>query len=710
MPGLSLSSIRVRWAAPPLTAGPGGPHLAWALGLVFGTALLLTLVLTVDLLPRTYELHVGDVAQADIKAPRKAAYVSQIRTREAADQAAAQVPPVVELDRNRISQLMNGLSQEIQAISSSRAVPNRTPDQRREAIHNLLSPPLSDTAVADISDTDDAHWAALGLESQRLLQTVLQDRIADDNLQQEQELMPLRVSPAFADPDRSVIAELAARFVAPNTVVNEDATNRARQDARDAVAPVVQTYERGQTIVRDGQVVGPADLEALQALGLGTSELDWRSFAATGLLVGVLMALLSGFVWCFDRLLLQRDRRMLLIAGLLILAMVAAKMIVPSRPLWVYVFPLPAVSILIAILFEARLAMVLGVIISILLAWMVGGSLEVAVIGIVGTFVGSLDAWRRERLSAYFLAGVYVAVAMIVVYTAFFLQSRSDDWSTLSLVSFELAVNGVLSALLAVGSFALLGRVFGILTTMQLLELANPTQPLLRRLLLEAPGTYHHSIMVGNLAERAAEEIGADSLLVRVAAYYHDIGKLDRPWAFIENQSDPSTNIHESLDPLTSAQMIAAHVPDGVRLAVKYDLPARIREMIPEHHGTRTISFFYQQAAEQTTEALDPAPFTYPGPRPQSREAALLMLADSTEAAARAARDHTRPAIQELVERIVYQRLDEGQFDECNLTLRDLTRIKQSFVTLLTGIYHPRIPYPPARSAPVLPAPTDAPV
>jgi putative nucleotidyltransferase with HDIG domain len=333
---------------------------------------------------------------------------------------------------------------------------------------------------------------------------------------------------------------------------------------------------------------------------------------------------------------------------------------------------------------------------SVLLAWIAGGSLEVGVIGLVGTMVGGLAVWRKERMISYFIAGGETAFAMIATYLAFFLASRSDDLGVLSIVGFELLVNGVLSSLLVVWSFALLGRLFGILTTMQLLELANPTQPLLRRLLMEAPGTYHHSIMVGNLAERAAEVIGADSLLVRVAAYYHDIGKLERPWAFIENQADSVANVHDTLDPVASAQMIAAHVVDGVKLAEKFRLPTKVREMIPQHHGTRTISFFYQQASERSTESVDADLFTYPGPRPQSREAALLMLADSTEAAARAARDHSREAIEHLVERIVRQRLEEGQFDDCNLTLRDLTRIKQSFVTLLTGIYHPRIPYPPS--------------
>jgi cyclic-di-AMP phosphodiesterase PgpH len=674
-----------------------------ALGLLVATAVLLTLILTVELLPRVYEVHVGDVAAFPIKAPRKASYVSQIRTREAADQAAAQVQPVVAMDRARITQLMGGLADLIQRLGGARALPNATPEQRAAAIRQLVSPPLSDATVARIAELDDARWAPLAVEAQRLQQDVLQERIADDTIEQQRQMLPLRVSTVFGEPDRSVIAELVGRFVGPNTLVDEDATARAKQDARDSVTPVVQTYERGQTIVRDGQIVGPLELEALEALGLRNPELDWRSFASAGLFVGALMAVLAAFVWHFDRSLLSRDRRMLLIAGLLVLTTLAAKLIVPSRPLWVYVFPLSAVSMLVAILFEARLAMLLGAILGVLLAWIAGGSLEVGVIAFVGTSVGALAAWRCERMVSYFLAGVYVAVAQIVVYGAFFLAGRSDDWPMLGLVSFELAVSGVLASLLAIGSFALLGRVFGILTTMQLLELANPTQPLLRRLLMEAPGTYHHSIMVGNLAERAAEVIGADSLLVRVAAYYHDIGKLERPWAFIENQTDPATNVHDSLDPLASARLIAAHVPDGVRLAAKHRLPARLRDMIPQHHGTRTISFFYQQAAEQTTEAIDPALFTYPGPRPQTREAALLMLADSTEAAARAAHDHSRAAIEELVERIVRQRLEEGQFDDCNLTLRDLVRIKHSFVTLLTGIYHPRIPYPPA-PAEALPA------
>jgi len=676
------------------------PRVALAAAVGAATAVLLTIVLSVDLLPRVFEVKEGDVAAVAVKAPSRRSYVSQIRTREAREAAAAQAPPVVELDRDLIVQQTRALADLIQAVNGVRGDPTRrTPDDRAQAIARLSSPPLTDTTARQLALLDDFHWSIIGNEAQRVLQDILKDRIPDDRVDEVRGGVQLRVSPFFNDADRTVVVELVQRFVRGNQVLNQDATLRARQDAREAVAPVLQTYERGQTVIRDGQLVGPLDVEALEALGLRNPELDWRSVAATALLSVSLIGVLAGFIWQFDRLLLYRDRRMMLLVGLILVSTIAARMVIPGRPLWAFIFPLPAVSMLLAILIDAQLALSVGVMLSILVAWIAGGSLEVGVIGLVGTMVGGLAVWRRERMFAYFVAGCEVALAMIATYAAFFLASRSDDLGLLSIVSFELLVNGILSSLLAVGSFALLGRLFGILTTMHLLEMANPTQPLLRRLLMEAPGTYHHSIMVGNLAERAAEVIGADSLLVRVAAYYHDIGKLERPWAFIENQTDSITNVHDSLDPVASAQLIAAHVTDGVKLAEKAGLPLRIREMIPQHHGTRTISFFYQQASERTSETVDAALFTYPGPRPQTREAAILMLSDSTEAAARASRDHSRKGIEDLVELIVRQRLEEGQFDDCNLTLRDLTRVKQSFVTLLTGIYHPRIPYPPSGGA-----------
>jgi putative nucleotidyltransferase with HDIG domain len=553
---------------------------------------------------------------------------------------------------------------------------------------------LSPTAIRAVADADAAGWAELRATSETLLADVLRDRIADGGVEEVLSSLPLRVPPSLPPPLRPAVVELTGRFVTANLVATEASTQRARQAARESVAPVVQVYERGQSVVRDGQVIGAAEIEALDAMGLRNPDPDWRPVGA-GLFFGaILMAGLLAYLWYFDRPLLGRYRRVALIVATLAIYALAAKMVIPGRPLWVYVFPLPAATMLLTVLLDVRVALVSGALLSLIVAWVSGASYEVGVLGLAGGSVGALAVWRKERVLSYFLAGLYVALAQVLIYIAFFLASRGSDIQLLSLVSFELLVNGVLSALLAIGSIAVVGRLFGIATTLQLLELANPTQPLLRRLLMEAPGTYHHSIMVGNLAERAAEVIGADSLLVRVAAYYHDVGKLERPWVFIENQTEFGANIHDSLEPVDSAQLIAAHVPDGVSLAERFGLPQRLKEMIPQHHGTRTVSFFYQQAAERTVEELDPKLFTYQGPTPQSREAAILMLADSTEAASRTLKDHSRESIGGLVDQLIKQRLDEGQFDHANLSLQDLAAIKESFVTLLTGIYHARIPYP----------------
>jgi putative nucleotidyltransferase with HDIG domain len=359
---------------------------------------------------------------------------------------------------------------------------------------------------------------------------------------------------------------------------------------------------------------------------------------------------------------------------------------------------------LLATLLDGRLAMIVTTVLAILVAYIAGGSLEIMAMFTLGGLVASAGASRIQHLHSYFFVGLAVAVVQAIVLALFRIPTVVDDWQTVSVMLVECLINGVLSAVLTLGTVSLLGRLFDITTTMQLLELANPSQPLLRRLLVEAPGTYHHSIMVGNLAERAAEEVGADALLVRVGAYYHDIGKLQRPYFFVENAAR-GVSPHDSLGPEASARIIASHVPDGLALGAKHGLPRTVMEMIPQHHGTRMVSFFYQQASERSPVPPDPSKFTYQGPRPQSKEAAILMLADGIEAATRAMREHSPEGISELVGRLIMQRLGEGQLDECELTLRDLQKIKTVFTTLLVGVYHPRIEYPESATTPTGPHP-----
>jgi putative nucleotidyltransferase with HDIG domain len=254
------------------------------------------------------------------------------------------------------------------------------------------------------------------------------------------------------------------------------------------------------------------------------------------------------------------------------------------------------------------------------------------------------------------------------------------------------AVNGVSSGVLAAGAFVTAGMVFGLTTRVQLMELAQLNAPLLRRLQDEAPGTFHHSVIVGNLAERAADLVGADALLTRVGCYYHDIGKVLQPGMYIENQMGGGSP-HDDMSPRESAEAIQQHVSGGLDLARRARLPARVQAFIPEHHGTRLVAYFYRKAAERDPE-LDPATFEYPGPRPQSRETAIVMLADSTEAVVRSSEDRSPERIDHLVDEVIAERVSEGQLDDSDLTLRDLRTIAASFKATMRAVYHPRVAYP----------------
>jgi len=312
----------------------------------------------------------------------------------------------------------------------------------------------------------------------------------------------------------------------------------------------------------------------------------------------------------------------------------------------------------------------------------------------VGGTVAALAVWRLDHLGMFVRAALHLALANTATLLAFRLRTSVYEQTALvQLLAIGLA-NAVLSASLAFVAFAAIGRVFGITTSLQLLELARPTHPLFRQLLIKAPGTYHHSIVVSNMAECAAEAIGADPLLARVGSYYHDIGKIVRPYFFAENQTD-GQNPHDSLDAKTSADIIIAHTADGLALARKYRLPDRVRDFISEHHGTHLVSYFYRRASEEGDgQEVREEDYRYPGPRPQSRETGIVMLADSIEAAVRANRPATQAETERVIRQMTNDRLVAGELDECDLTLRDLDHIREAFFSVLQGVFHPRIQYP----------------
>jgi cyclic-di-AMP phosphodiesterase PgpH len=394
------------------------------------------------------------------------------------------------------------------------------------------------------------------------------------------------------------------------------------------------------------------------------------------------------------------DSRALLLLGLTIaITALAAKLTVAGRDVntyYGYLFPAAAASMLIAVLLNIEIAFVATAAVAVMMGLITSTPFESASLTLIGGAVGLLAVSRLERLTAVFRAGLFVSIANVLVNLGYYLFGAELDPQRMGLLVFVAVVNGLLSAGLALSAIYILGHAFGINTTISLLELAHPSHPLFRKLLTEAPGTYHHSVVLGNLSERAAEVIGADALLCRIGAYYHDIGKTARPYAFIENQVG-GENIHDTLDPLTSARIIISHVTDGLELARRYGVPSRVQEMISQHHGTTTAGFFYRQASQNAEVPPDESLFRYPGPKPQSRETGIMMLADATEAAVRANKDHSPAAVDAVVRRIIQERVNSGQLSECDLTLRDLDQIRTTFGAVLQGIFHPRIEYPPAQ-------------
>jgi putative nucleotidyltransferase with HDIG domain len=660
-------------------------------GLVVACGLLATL--TLQFLPSRYALNEGDVSPYDIKSPTKVTYVSQIRTQAARTRAAAAVPdvyrPVPNADALAQDRATTGLGEVTQIRGDGEPSANQVTQLTQ--LHDVS---LTPEVAGDILAMDDLQWSNTITATLRILDRTMRTQIPPDQLSTVKTDLAYQLDPSLTDRQATVTLALVRSFLGPTEVVDEQATAAARAQAADAIQPVQVTIEAGETIVRNGDIVTAGDVEMLDAAGLRNPTIQWSQIAAMGLVSAALSLLLCAYLYRFYPQTARSPRRLLLLGTLLIAAPLAAKLTIPGRVLYAYLFPIAAVPMLIAILLDAQLGLVVTMIQAVSIGLVVNNGMEPVVAGLVAGGLGALCVYRIERINVFTLAAVVVAAGNLVVIAAFSLAASSLDLNQLVLYAGLALVSGALSAALTLGTVSFLGHLFDIATTMNLLELAHPSQPLFRRLLTEAPGTYHHSVVVANLAERAAAAVGADTLLSRIGGYYHDIGKLTRPYAFVENQVGVE-NVHDRLDPYTSARIILDHVPDGLHLAAKYGLPARVQDLIAQHHGTTAVQFFYRLASKEAGQPVDLAAFQYAGPRPQSREAGIMMLADSVEAAVRANRDHAPENIAAIVDMIVRERIDGGQLDECALTLSDLQKIRTAFLSVLQGIFHPRVEYPP---------------
>ncbi len=681
--------------------------------LVFWAVLTVALVVALfPYFPRELGIHGGDIASRDVRSPRDKTFVSNVLTDQARDAAAKAVPNVLVFDPSVRAKQAGFLSAELTSVDSVRRNTALNESDKRARLLGIKDLGLSRGSIDTVLSLSDDRWQAVQQEAGSVLGDSLSRSIAPDAVQAERGGLLQRIAPDLSADEANLVADLVRPLIARTLIPDDDATSQARLAAQRNVQPVQQTVTKGQLILQHGVPVDATTLELLKELGLLAPRVEWRNLAAVAIVAFLASSVIAVYLWRFPVRAVGSEQNLLLLAVMIALPVLLAKvyfsLVLPDEgPRFLaYFLPLATVSMLVATLLEARLAVLIGLVQATLMMFAVVSLPDLSLVGTIGPLdvgrvflvyglgavVGAFAVERAVHTNQYLIGGVLISlVSLGVLFALWLLEPERHAWDAVWMTVAG-SVTGLSSGLLTAGSFSVVGALLGVTTRVQLMELSQLNAPLLRRLQDEAPGTFHHSVIVGNLAERAADLVGADALLVRVGCYYHDIGKVLQPGFYIENQMG-GANPHDAMEPGESARIISEHVRGGVELARRHRLPKAVQTFIPEHHGTRLIPYFFRKASQQDPR-VDPDRFRYPGPKPQSRETAIVMLADSTEATVRASADRSPERIDAIVEEVLAERLAEGELDECDLTLRELRTIADSFKQTLRGVYHPRIEYP----------------
>jgi len=694
---------RLEGLFPPLLARLGAIFLTKRA--IWGMALLLMalIIMSLDFLPRKIELTVGQPSPQDFKAHQGIVYESEVLTQKAREEAAQQITPVYRVDSSILADLhkeTDNFFTSIQEIYNSTSDNSERITRLNSRLNQLELPPatVQALAVAEVATINN-----LAGVTKNIITQVMGEVISQDALNTARDKMLVAVKTAEIDERYKPLLEafLQQLNLKTNLVYDVAETMAAREKARAQVSPVQVTIRQNEKIVGDGDIVTAEDIEALQKLGLLRSGGSWGGVVGLVLYQGLLVALLLLYLRFFKPEIYASNRLLFLLGLLWLTFLILARGMVAINlggradfsHLVGYLIPVAAVSMLVAILLDAHLAVVFTLFLG-LEAGIIGGNYyQFAAVGIISGLVGIYCVTHLSQRSDLVRSSLFLMLANLLSVLALGLM-LNNTLPQMSIAAILALLNGLLSTVLAIGFLPFLENSFGITTSVKLLELSNPNHPLLKRLLLEAPGTYHHSILVGNLAEAAAEAVGADGLLARVGAYYHDIGKLKRPYFFIENQVT-AENPHDRLTPSLSTLIISCHVKDGLEMAREFRLPLVIQDIIAQHQGETLISYFYNKARESGRgDSIDEDDFRYDGPLPRSKEAAIVMLADSVEAGIRSLPKPTLGRMEGYVRKIIREKLEDGQLEVSDLTFRELAVIAEAFMRVLNGIFHTRVEYP----------------
>jgi cyclic-di-AMP phosphodiesterase PgpH len=673
------------------------------LGLLF--LLLCGFVLLALLLPIAENLSepplmVGDVAPYDIHAPYALTFSSQILTSRQQEAAASAVPLMYfPVDTNIARQQLERLNYALTYINSVRSDGYATQEQRINDLSALKDLQLSPDTVLAILALSPSRWESVSQESSSVLDQVMREPIREDQLGEVRQKIPSMVSLSFPEDQSTIIANLVQAFVIPNSLYNEQLTEAARQQARESITPITRSFITNETIIQGGKVISVTDYEALQQYGLAQPKNRWQDLASA---VGLTLLTVAVFILYYRRNPISFSgnlglRKLAVLIMLFLLFLIIARLALPGHAVIPYAYPVMGYALTISALFSNELALVTVLPLTFLIPYGLPDAQILTLYYLVGSLFGIFILKRAQRLTSFFWAAAAIALSGAMVATAYRIVQPTADWIGVATLVLAAVINGIASASIALILHYYLAQFLGMTTPLQLIELARPDHPLQQLLLRSAPGTYQHSLQLANLVEQAAETIGADAMLARVGALYHDIGKILNPYFFIENQPPGNVNPHNDLDPESSAETIIRHVTDGLDLAHKYHLPGQLLDFIEQHHGTTLTRYQYSRALElagMNKNAVDESKFRYPGPRPKSREVALLMLADTSEARMRAERPKDEVELHALIKSVVKDKLELGELDDTMLTLQNLEEITDSFTSTLRGVYHPRLQYP----------------
>lgn len=685
------------------------PATRKVLGLILFFSITMAILFS-NFTPKQTTFRPDEVARRNIQSNVNAIIIDEKQTEELRNQAASKVQKVYQEDKYAQPNTINDIKNSYQGINeiisndddpeTSLAVflNNNHQEGRFELTINIadLAKYLLQIAPEDIKMIENT--------SINIAREITNKPITEEALLGVYEQTDLKISDIpYSYQAKEVVRIITINSIRPNLIYNEEATDKAIKEAIDEVEPVQKTIKVGEIIVREGNRVTPEQISMLEQLGLQRSKGYPLTLMGVAVFVLLTFWVIIEFIRRYYKEIYENDKQMLLIGLILVIILLITRFLtvikIGDQPelnaLMGYLAPVAAGSMLLAILLDNRLAFFITIIMSIYVGLLTNGNqLFYGIAAFMGGTAGIFKVYKLSQTSDLAKSGLFVALINIITITTLSFISGTVSLNIVLVGIVIGAVNGILSAVLMIGALPYLESAFSITSMIKLLELSNPNHYLLKRLLLEAPGTYHHSLMVGNLAEASAEAIGANPLLVRVGSYYHDIGKIKRPEYFVENQRG-FDNPHEKIAPALSALIITSHVKEGIELAKEANLPDDIIAFIEQHHGNSLAKYFYNMAMEEDEEGrVSEDSFRYEGPRPQSKEVALVMLADSVEAAVRSLKEPTTASIKEMIDKIIKDKLNDGQLDLCDLTFRDLHTISESFATILEGVYHKRIEYP----------------